>query len=186
MKPVSVEPAPNHFQLSIEGPDPAFAVGGTHDQQELQRDVTALLTAGATASYGRRGLPSFLRMPPDRAVSARLDKLNPNPPIGTDGAEVPHAVYTSQIPNATRDPGYAGQGIKFDPLGQVVAMGGESVGNVRADPGGAVDAGIDVGGDLVNLGLGLDTLGKTQGGFASGALDRVGDAAKAVIDFRLF
>ena len=72
LRPVSVEPGPNHFQLSLEGPDPDFAVGGTHEQQEHQRDVTAELTAAASASYASRSLPSFMRYPSDHTVSATI------------------------------------------------------------------------------------------------------------------
>ena len=308
-KTAPVKAGPNQFELSIQGPDPDFAVGGTHEQQEFQRDVSARLAIDAAASYAGRGLPPSMRMS-DETVSAKLDALNPNPPLGEDGKEVTHAVYRSRItgadpqqvfdhwvhdPNevfnaggmeirpATKslqnggrymleigkppawlpvqvhtdpearsitidtldghvlrgsqtftfkddgqggteivqdarfqagselvggaqqflsissgqheawqaahretyeqfngDRGYAGLGIEFDPVGNAAAMGKEMLGNVRADPAGAVDAGIDLGGHLANLGA--DELGRMIGGSAEPVFDRLGDAAERELD----
>ncbi len=281
-KTAPVEAGPNHFKLSIHGPDPDFAVGGTHDQQEHQRNVSAQLAVDAAVSYAGRGLPPFMRIS-DETVTAKLDQLNPNPPLGEDGKEVTRAVYRSQIPGAdpqkvydhwVNDPnevfnaggmeirpatkslqnggrymleigkpptwlpvevhtdpearsitidtldghvlrgsqtftfkddgqggteivqdarfqasselvgdaqkflsvsrgqheawqaahretyeqfngdrGYTGQGIAFDPIGNGVAMGKETLGNVLSDPLAAIDAGIDLGGDVIDLGI---------------------------------
>jgi len=94
---------PNHFSLSLEGPDPDLAVGGTHEQQEAQRDKTTLMAAAATTSYESRLLPGDTRIPSDGQVADILGGLNPNPPVGKDGVDVTHGIYQSSIPNASAD-----------------------------------------------------------------------------------
>lgn len=98
-----VSPGPNDFKLGIDGPDPLVAVGGTHDQQEQQRHAMLSLVGSAALSYLTGHLPGGFvpRMPSDADVRGTLNQLNPNPPIGTDGVDVTHAVYQSQIPNAS-------------------------------------------------------------------------------------
>jgi len=102
-----VDPGPDKFSLSLQGPDPDLAVGGTHDQQEAQRDETVKLEAYAGSSYETRLLPGSLRWPSDGDVQGILSGLKPNPPIGVDGKDVTHAVYQSEIPNATPDQVFA-------------------------------------------------------------------------------
>jgi hypothetical protein len=97
LKPIDVPRGPNDLHMSLEGPDPDLAVGGSHDQQEAQRDVTLDLADDAARSYAGRWLP--IRQS-DADVNAKLNGLQRNPPIGTDGVEVTHAVYTSEVPNA--------------------------------------------------------------------------------------
>jgi hypothetical protein len=99
MKPIEVPRGPNNLHMSLEGPDPDLAVGGTHDQQEAQRDATVDLGKDAARSYAGRWVP-YLRQS-DADVNAKLNTLNRNPPIGHDGVEVTHGVYTSEVPNAT-------------------------------------------------------------------------------------
>lgn len=101
----SVEKGPNGFALGIEGPDPNLATGGTHDQQEAQRDTTVALALAALGSYttGHTGLP---RTPSDANVATILTRLDTNPPIGEDGDEVTRGVYQSEIPNLTAEQGY--------------------------------------------------------------------------------
>lgn len=101
-----VQRGDNQFQLGIEGPDPNLAVGGSHDQQEGQRDKLLALATLALGSYTTGHTPATPRVPNDGQVEDILNGLNPNPPIGTDGEEVTHAVYQSQIPNATAAEGY--------------------------------------------------------------------------------
>jgi hypothetical protein len=98
MEPIDVPRGPNNLQMSLEGPDPDLAVGGSHDQQEAQRDHTLGLADDAARSYVGRWLP--VRQS-DADVNAQLNALERNPPIGSDGVEVTHGVYTSQVPNAT-------------------------------------------------------------------------------------
>jgi hypothetical protein len=98
MNPIDVPRGPNDLQMSLEGPDPDLAVGGSHDEQEAQRDHTLDLADDAARSYVGRG--SWLRQS-DANVNAKLNSLDRNPPIGSDGVEVTHGVYTSQVPNAT-------------------------------------------------------------------------------------
>lgn len=102
-KPGKVAPGPNDFKLGIDGPDPQVAVGGTHDQQEQQRHAMLLLAPQAALSYVTGHLPGGFvpRVPSDVDVRGTLNQLNLNPPIGTDGVDVTHAVYQSQIPNAS-------------------------------------------------------------------------------------
>jgi hypothetical protein len=99
-RPVAVNRGPNEFALQIDGPDPLLAVGGNHNQQEFQRDKTIEFAARAALSYGtgHSGVP---RWPNDASVRDTLAGLNPDPPIGRDGVDVTHAIYTSDIPNAT-------------------------------------------------------------------------------------
>jgi hypothetical protein len=99
MKPIEVPRGPNDLQMSLQGPDPNLAVGGSHDQQEAQRDQTVGLGADAALSYAGRWVPQLRRS--DADVNAKLNTLNRNPPIGSDGVEVTHGIYTSQVPNAT-------------------------------------------------------------------------------------
>lgn len=103
LKPGKVSPGPNDFKLGIDGPDPLVAVGGTHDQQEQQRHAMLALAGGAAMSYLTGHLPGGFvpRMPGDADVRGTLNRLDPNPPIGTDGVDVTRAVYQSQIPNAS-------------------------------------------------------------------------------------
>ena len=101
-----VSPGPNDFKLGIDGPDPRVAVGGTHDQQEQQRHAMLSLAPQAALSYATGHLPDLPwgpvpRLPSDADVRATLNQLDLNPPIGTDGVDVTHAVYQSQIPNAS-------------------------------------------------------------------------------------
>jgi hypothetical protein len=98
MNPIDVPRGPNDLQMSLEGPDPDLAVGGSHDEQEAQRDHTLDLADDAARSYVGRG--SWLRQS-DADVNTKLNSLDRNPPIGSDGVEVTHGVYTSQVPNAT-------------------------------------------------------------------------------------
>jgi hypothetical protein len=102
-RPVKVDAGPNDFSLSLTGPDPDLAVGGTQEQQEVQRDHTVSLAGYAGASYESRLLPGSMRWPSDGEVSKILDGLQPNPPIGADGTDVTHGIYQSQVPNATPD-----------------------------------------------------------------------------------
>jgi len=102
-----VDAGPDKFSLSLKGPDPDLAVGGTHDQQEAQRDETVKLEGYAASSYETRPLPGSLRWPSDGDVHGILSGLKPNPPIGVDGQDVTHAVYQSEIPNATPDQVFA-------------------------------------------------------------------------------
>ncbi len=101
-----VEHGPNDFRLGIEGPDPQLAVGGSHDEQETQRDDLLALSTRALVSYTTGHTPLTPRWPSDSDVSSLLSQLNRNPPIGNDGQEVTHAVYQSQIPNATPQQAY--------------------------------------------------------------------------------
>lgn len=96
-----VESGPNRFRLGLEGPDPQFAVGGGHDEQEAQRDRLLALSTRALASYATGHTPRTPRWPSDSEVRHLLGQLNRNPPIGADGNDVTHAVYQSQIANAT-------------------------------------------------------------------------------------
>ncbi len=99
MKPLDVPRGPNRLDMRLEGPDPDLAVGGTHDQQEAQRDHTLDLADDAARSYAGRWVP-YLRQG-DADVNAKLNSLDRNPPLGRDGVEVTHGVYTSEVPNAT-------------------------------------------------------------------------------------
>ncbi len=99
MAPIDVPRGPNNLRMSLEGPDPDLAVGGSHDQQEAQRDGTIDLADDAARSYAGR-VVGFGRQS-DANVNAKLNSLQRNPPIGSDGVEVTHGVYTSQVPNAT-------------------------------------------------------------------------------------
>ncbi len=103
LNPGKVAPGPNAFKLGIEGPEPLVAVGGTHDQQEHQRHAMLSLAGGAAMSYLTGHLPGGFvpRMPSDADLRGTLNQLDLNPPIGTDGVDVTHAVYQSQIPNAS-------------------------------------------------------------------------------------
>lgn len=98
MKPIEVPRGPNDLHMSLEGPDPDLVVGGSHDQQEAQRDKTLDLADDAARSYAGRRL-DFRQS--DADVNAKLNTLSRNPPIGSDGVEVTHGVYTSTVPNAT-------------------------------------------------------------------------------------
>ncbi len=103
----NVDSGPDKFSLSLKGPDPDLAVGGTRDQQEAQRDETVKLEGYAASSYETRLLPSGMRWPSDGDVQGILSGLKPTPPIGVDGQDVTHAVYQSEIPNATPDQVFA-------------------------------------------------------------------------------
>lgn len=115
---------PNDFNLGIEGPDPTLAAGGTHDQQEAQRDTLVALSVEALQSYVTGHTPGTDRTPPDSDVATILDKLDTNPPIGDDGEEVTHAVYQSSIPNATAQQGYDHF---VNNAGEVFAAGGMEI-----------------------------------------------------------
>lgn len=95
----NVQAGPNDFTLGVDGPDPMLEVGGSHDDQERQRDFVLALDSRAALSYASRGVG--VRVPSDGNVEQILSDLQPNPPIGEDGREVTHAVYQSTIPNAT-------------------------------------------------------------------------------------
>ena len=95
----NVQAGPNDFTLGIDGPDPALEVGGTHGDQERQRDFLQALDSRAALSYASRAIG--VRVPSDGNVERILSDLSPTPPIGEDGREVTHAVYRSTIPNAT-------------------------------------------------------------------------------------
>lgn len=99
MAPIDVPRGPNQLQMSLEGPDPYLAVGGSHDQQEAQRDLTVGLGKDAVLSYAGRWVPGLRQS--DAEVNGKLNALNGNPPLGSDGVEVTHGLYTSQVPNAT-------------------------------------------------------------------------------------
>ncbi len=105
LKQGNVTSGPNKFDLGLEGPDPNFQTGGTHDQQEAQRDKTIAFAALALVSYAT-GHAGVARTPSDGDVTNILKTLNTNPPIGTNGKDVTHAVYQSQIPNASAQAGY--------------------------------------------------------------------------------
>ncbi len=102
----TVDAGPNEFTLGVNGPDPDLAVGGSHDQQEHQRDALLALSTRAAASYASRALPGDARLPTDGQVAGMLDRLDTNPPIGLDGQDVTHAVYQSQIPNTSAQEAY--------------------------------------------------------------------------------
>lgn len=106
MKQGQVNRGPNGFDLGIDGPDPNLRAGGTHDQQEAQRDTMVALAALALGSYTTGHTPATPRVPTDSQVEGILAGLKPNPPIGTDGVDVTHAVYQSHIPNATTAEAY--------------------------------------------------------------------------------
>lgn len=140
--PGQVERGPNNFQLGIYGPDPLLAVGGTHDQQEYQRDTTLALAALALPSYVSGHLGTQ-RVPSDAQVRGILDHLNPNPPLGVDGVDVTHAVYQSSIPNATVQQAY--DHFVNNP-GEVFSAGGMEI---RPPTGQLVDGGrymLEIGG----------------------------------------
>lgn len=101
-----VSAGPNGFDIGVQGPDPALAIGGTHDQQESQRDALLALSIRGLASYTTGHTPATPRYPTDGDVSSILQDLDPNPPIGEVGDEVTRAVYQSNIPNATAQEGY--------------------------------------------------------------------------------
>lgn len=97
---------PNGFEIGVDGPDPDLAVGGTHDQQERQRDYMLALATRGMSSYVTGHTPGTPRYPPDADVTALLDDLQPNPPIGEVGVDVTRAVYESRIPNASASEAY--------------------------------------------------------------------------------
>lgn len=101
-----INAGPNGFDIGVEGPDPTLAIGGTHEQQEAQRDTLLALSTRGFASYTTGHTPATPRYPSDGDVSAILQDLNPNPPIGDVGSEVTRAVYQSSIPNASAQEGY--------------------------------------------------------------------------------
>jgi hypothetical protein len=115
---------PNDFNLGIEGPDPDLAAGGSHDQQEAQRNTLVALSVQALKSYLTGHTPGTDRSPSDSDVQSILDSLDTNPPIGADGEDVTHAVYQSQIPNATAQEGYDHF---VDNAGEVFAAGGMEI-----------------------------------------------------------
>ncbi len=119
-----VSPGPNEFNLGIEGPDPNLAAGGTHDQQEAQRNTLVALSVQALKSYLTGHTPHTDRSPPDADVSEILANLETNPPIGNDGDEITHAVYQSSIPNATAEQGYDHF---VNNAGEVFAAGGMEI-----------------------------------------------------------
>lgn len=119
-----VDAGPNDFNLGIEGPDPDLAAGGSHDQQEDQRNTLVALSVQALKSYLTGHTPGTDRSPPDGDVRAILDSLDTNPPIGADGEEVTHAVYQSRIPNATAQQGYDHF---VNNVGEVFAAGGMEI-----------------------------------------------------------
>ena len=120
----SVKPGPNHFQLGIEGPDPDLALGGSEEQQNEQLAWTAALNLFAIESYATGHTPVTEHSPSDLEVAGILQLLDPNPPVGVDGADVTHAVYQSEIPNATAQEAY--EHFINDP-GQVFAAGGMEI-----------------------------------------------------------
>lgn len=119
-----VSAGPNDFNVGVEGPDPTLAAGGTHDQQEAQRDTLVALAVNALTSYVTGHTPLTDRSPPDADVRTILDSLNTNPPIGQDGDEVTHVVYQSQIPNATAEQGYEHF---VNNVGEVFSAGGMEI-----------------------------------------------------------
>ena len=88
----SYDSGPNHFQIGLQGPDPNLAVGGTQEQQEIQRDATVHLAMLALPSYISGHTPLVPREPSDDQVRSILNQLNPNPPIGQDGKDVTHVL----------------------------------------------------------------------------------------------
>lgn len=120
----TVDRGPNDFELGIDGPDPNLAAGGTHDQQEAQRDTLVALSVNALKSYLTGHTPGTDRSPPDSDVRTILDSLETNPPIGEDGDEVTRAVYQSQIPGATAEEGYDHF---VNNAGEVFAAGGMEI-----------------------------------------------------------
>jgi hypothetical protein len=119
-----VERGPNGFELGLHGPDPLLEVGGTHDQQEYQRDKLIELSGMAAVSYTTGHTPFTPRFPTDGMVQGVLDGLAPNPPIGADGVDVTRAVYQSHIPNATPQQAY--DHFVNNP-GQVLSAGGMEI-----------------------------------------------------------
>lgn len=120
----SVEPGPNQFQLGIEGPDPDLALGGSEEQQNEQLAWTATMGLMAIESYATGHTPVTEHSPSDLEVAGLLQLLDPNPPVGTDGEEITHAVYQSEIPNATAQQAY--EHFINDP-GEVFAAGGMEI-----------------------------------------------------------
>jgi hypothetical protein len=107
LEPVrGVDPGPNGFDIGVEGPDPNLSIGGTHDQQEQQRDTLLSLATRGFASYISGHTPGVPRYPGDGDVASILADLNVNAPIGTVGTDITRAVYQSNIPNATAQEGY--------------------------------------------------------------------------------
>lgn len=106
LKPVGAEQGPNQFEIGVQGPDPDLVVGGSHDQQEQQRDFLLALSTRGFASYLTGHTPGTPRYPSDGDVRNILQDLQPNPPIGEVGREVTRAVYQSDIPNATPQEAY--------------------------------------------------------------------------------
>ncbi|QQQ02664.1 hypothetical protein [Lysobacter enzymogenes] len=106
LKPVQADSGPNDFEIGVQGPDPDLAVGGSHDQQESQRDFMLALASRGFASYLTGHTPGTPRYPGDGDVRNILQDLQPNPPIGEVGREVTRAVYQSDIPNATPQEAY--------------------------------------------------------------------------------
>lgn len=106
LNPVKADAGPNQFEIGVQGPDPDLAVGGSHDQQEHQRDALLALATRGFASYLTGHTPGTPRYPSDGDVSNILRDLQPNPPIGEVGREVTRAVYQSDIPNATPQEAY--------------------------------------------------------------------------------
>lgn len=102
----TVDAGPNAFTLGVDGPDPDLQVGGSHDDQEHQRDALLALSVDAAASYASGQIPGVTRTPPDTEVVDTLNQLDPNPPIGLDGQDVTHAIYQSEIPNTTAQAAY--------------------------------------------------------------------------------
>ena len=120
----AVDRGSNDFRLGIQGPDPDLAAGGTHDQQEAQRNTLVALSVQALKSYLTGHTPGTDRSPPDADVTATLNSLDTNPPIGTDGEDVTRAVYQSSIPNATAAQGYDHF---VNNAGEVFAAGGMEI-----------------------------------------------------------
>ncbi|KWS06972.1 hypothetical protein AZ78_4532 [Lysobacter capsici AZ78] len=106
LRPVEADYGPNQFEIGVDGPDPALAVGGSHDQQEQQRDYMLALATRGFASYLTGHTPGTPRYPSDGDVRNILADLNTNPPIGEVGVDVTRAVYQSNIPNATAQEAY--------------------------------------------------------------------------------
>lgn len=101
-----VEQGPNDLELGIEGPDPVLEVGGSHDDQEHQRDVLLALNTRAALSYGSRLAPGDTRIPSDSDVQGVLDGLDTNAPGPAGDPDVTHAVYQSHIPNVSAQDAY--------------------------------------------------------------------------------
>ena len=102
-----ISTGPNHFTLSIDGPMKNLKVGGNEFEQEKQRSITMELGIDAATSSISGGLHFLPRTPSNRQIDQLLNGLKSNSPLGKNGVDVTHSIYSSHIPNATMEQGYA-------------------------------------------------------------------------------